>query len=71
MPCDNFLNCATCHNLKPSLAIIIDNVDQYFKNKNKNFTSKNPHSAVCQILMNGWKLVTLVWCYGYSCNELA
>ncbi len=53
MPCDNFLNCATCHNLKPSLAIIIDNVDQYFKNKNKNFTSKNPHSAVCQILMNG------------------
>jgi len=41
-----------------------------FKNKNKFFTSKNPHSATCQILMNGWK-VTLVWCYGYSCNELA
>jgi hypothetical protein len=63
-------NCATCYNLKPSLTIIINNVDQYFKNKNKNFTSKNPHNATCQILMNGWK-VTLVWYYGYSCNELA
>jgi len=43
--------CATCHNLKPSLTIIMDNEDQYFENK---ITSKNLHNATSQILMDGW-----------------
>jgi hypothetical protein len=43
-----------CHNLKPSLIIIIDDGDQYFKK----IKSKNPHNATCQILMDGCKLVT-------------
>jgi hypothetical protein len=64
-------NCATCHNLKPSLTIIIKNVDQYFQKLKKKITLKNPHSATCQILMNKWKLVMLEWCYGHSCSELA
>jgi hypothetical protein len=51
MPCGNFY-CATCHNLKLSLTIIIGNGDQYFKKKII-FISKNPHNAKCQILMNG------------------
>jgi hypothetical protein len=56
-----------CHSLKPSLTIIIDDGDQYFKN----IKSKNPHNAMCQILMDGWKLVTSTWCYNCSCNEVA
>jgi hypothetical protein len=31
----------------------------------------NLHSARCQILMDVWILVTLTWCYGYSCNGVA
>jgi len=27
--------CATCHNLGPSLTIIMDNGDQYFEKKNQ------------------------------------
>jgi len=33
MPCDNFLNYATGHNLGPSPIIIMDNGDQYFEKK--------------------------------------
>jgi hypothetical protein len=33
--------------------------------------SKNLHSAMCKILMDGWKLVTLVWCYGDSWSGIA
>ncbi len=44
--------CAMCHNLKPSLAIIMDNGDQYFE-KIIIFLSKNLHNAMCQILVDG------------------
>jgi len=42
--------CVMCHNLEPSLTIIMDNGDQYFKKK---FMSKNVHNATCQILIDG------------------
>jgi len=58
---------AMCHNLGPSLTIIIDNGNQYFKK----IRSKNCHSATFQILMNGWKLVTSTWHYGCSCSAIA
>ncbi len=54
MPIGNFLNCATCHNLKPSLTIIMDDGDQYLK---KTIMSKKIHSATWQILMDGWQLM--------------
>ncbi len=40
MPCGNFKNCVMCHNLKLSLTIIMNDGDQYFKNKII-FMSKN------------------------------
>ncbi len=40
-----FFKCAMCHNFKPSLIIIMDDKDQYFK---KNIMSKNIHNAICQ-----------------------
>ncbi len=43
-------NYATCHTFKPSLTIVIDDGNQYFKFKNR---LKNPHCTMCQILMNG------------------
>ncbi len=51
MPCDNFYY-ATCHNVEPSLIIIMDNGDQYFEKKII-FMSKNLHSAMCHILIYG------------------
>jgi hypothetical protein len=33
MPSNFFKNYATCHNLGPSLTIIMDNGDQYFEKK--------------------------------------
>jgi hypothetical protein len=51
MPCGNFLNCAMCHNLEPSLIIIMNDGDQYFKNEII-FMSKNLNNAMCQILIN-------------------
>jgi hypothetical protein len=51
MQCGNFYYCAMCHNLRPSLTIIMDNVNHY--SKNNNFMSKNLHNAMCQILIYG------------------
>ncbi len=34
MPCGIFKNCATCHNFRPSLIIIMDDGDEYFQKKN-------------------------------------
>ncbi len=45
-------NCATFHNLEPSLTIIMDDVGQYFEKK-INFMSKIFHSAMCKILIDG------------------
>jgi len=59
-----FIYYATCHNFKPSLAIIINDGDQHFKEK------KNLHNATCQILMDVWKSITSTWHYGYSCSEI-
>ncbi len=63
-------NYATCHNFEPSLTIIIDYVHQYLKKKVV-FRSINVHGDMCQILMDGLKLVTSMWCYGYNCNGIA
>jgi len=52
MPCAIFY-CATCHNLRPSLIIIMNDGNQYFK-KIIIFMLKNLHSAMCQILIDGW-----------------
>ncbi len=59
---------ATCHNLGPSLTIIIDDGNQYIYIFLK---AKNLHNATCQILMDGWKLVISTWHYGYNCNGVA
>jgi hypothetical protein len=40
----------TCHNLEPSLTIIMNDGNQYFE---KNIMSKNLHNAMCQILIDG------------------
>jgi hypothetical protein len=50
MPCGNLFYCAICHNLGPSLIIIMDDGDQYFEKK---IMSKNLHNAACQILIDG------------------
>jgi hypothetical protein len=47
-----FFYYATCHNLKPSLIIIMDNGDQYFEKKII-FLFKIFHSATCYILIDG------------------
>ncbi len=44
-----FFYCAMCHNLGPSLIIIMNNEDQYFEKKNY---VKKVHSATCQFLIN-------------------
>jgi len=49
MSCGNFF-CATCHNLKPSLIIIMNDENQYFEKK---MMSKNLHNAMCYNLING------------------
>jgi hypothetical protein len=36
--------------------------------KNNNYKSKNPHGAMCKILMDGWQLVMSTLCYCCSCN---
>ncbi len=41
-----------CHNIGPSLIIIMNDGDQYFKNKII-FMSKNLHNATYQILIDG------------------
>ncbi len=43
---------ATCHNLKSSLTIIIDDGNQYFKKKII-FRFPKFHNVMCQILMDG------------------
>jgi hypothetical protein len=57
MPYNNFYY-ATCHKMEVNTS------------KNNNLKSKNPHSATCQVLMDGSKLVLSTLCYCYSCNEL-
>jgi len=42
--------CATCHNLGPSLTIIMDNGNQYFEKK---LMFKKLHNATCHILIDG------------------
>jgi hypothetical protein len=54
-----------CHNITPS-TIIINNEDQYFKKKSKFF-----YNAMCQVLMDGWKLLMSTWHYNYNCNGIA
>ncbi len=55
-------DCATCHNLEPSLTIIMDNGDQYFEKK---LCPKISHNAMCYILTDGWQLA---WHHGCSYN---
>jgi hypothetical protein len=46
----------------------MDDGDQYYEKK---FMSKNLHNAMCQILINGWQLMTSTWHHGCSYNEVA
>jgi hypothetical protein len=62
-------NCATFHNLEPSLTIIMDDVGQYFEKK-INFMSKIFHSAMCKILIDGWQLMTSINIMGVIIMEL-
>ncbi len=59
---------AMCHNIKPSLTIIMNDGDQYFEKK---IMSKNFHNVMCQILINGWQSMTLAWHHGCSYNGVA
>jgi len=34
MPYGNFLNCATCHNFRPSLTITMNDGNEYFEKEN-------------------------------------
>jgi hypothetical protein len=58
---------AMCHNFEPSLTIIMDDGNQYFK-KNK---SINLHSATCHILIDGWQLMMSTWHYRCIYNGVA
>ncbi len=49
MPCGKIIYCAMFHNFGPSLTIIMDDGDQYFKKKKV----QNVHNATCQFLING------------------
>jgi len=60
--------CATCHNKRPSLTIIMNDGNQYFEKK---IMLKNLHNVTCQILINGWKSMTSTWHHGYSYNGVA
>jgi hypothetical protein len=53
MTCGEKIYCATCHNFGSSLTIIMNDGNQYFEKKIF-FMSKNIHSAMCQILIDGW-----------------
>jgi hypothetical protein len=69
MPCGNFFYCAMCHNLRPSLTIIMNDGDQYFEKKI--FMSKFFHSTMCQILIDGWQSITSAWNHGCNYNGVA
>jgi hypothetical protein len=62
MPCGKIIYCAMFHNFGPSLTIIMDDGDQYFKKKKV----QNVHNATCQFLINGWQLMMLAW--NHMCN---
>ncbi len=59
------LDCAMCHNLEPPLIIIMDNREKKFE---KDIMSKNLHNVTCQILINGWQLMTSTWHHGCIYN---
>jgi hypothetical protein len=48
----------------------MDDGDQYFEKK-RIFMFENFHSATCQILIDGWQLMTLSWQHGCNYNEIA
>ncbi len=37
----------------------------------KIYIAKNLHSAMCQILIDGWQLMMLAWHHGCNCNGVA
>ncbi len=61
-------DCVMCHNFRPSSTIIINDGDQYFEKK---IMSKFFHSAMCQIIVNGWQLMMSTWHHGCSYNGIA
>jgi hypothetical protein len=63
-------DCATHHNLEPSLIIIMDDKNQYFKKKII-FMSKIFHNVMCQILIDGWQLMMSTWHHGCNYNGVA
>jgi hypothetical protein len=70
MTCGEKIYCATCHNFGSSLTIIMNDGNQYFEKKIF-FMSKNIHSAMCQILIDGWQSMTSTWHHGCNYNKVA
>jgi len=48
----------------------MSNKNQYFEKK-INFMLKKSHSAMCQILINGWQSMTSTWHHGCNYNGVA
>jgi hypothetical protein len=64
----HFFYYVTCHNFGPSLTIIVDSDNKYLEKK---IISNFFHNATCQILINGWQLMTLIWHHGCKYNGVA
>ncbi len=53
MPCGIYFYYAMCHNLKPSLTIIMDDGNQYFEKKN--YVRKSSYCHMSNF--NGWMTI--------------
>jgi len=69
MPCGNFLLCHISQS-----RTIINNHNGWWRSifqKDYNFMSKNLHSVECQILKDGWQLITTTSHHGCNYNGIA
>ncbi len=60
--------CVTCHNFEPSLAIIMNDGDQYFEKK---IMFKNLYNTTCQKNLNGKQLIMSTCHNGCNYNGVA
>jgi hypothetical protein len=61
--------CGMCHNLGPSLIIIMEDGDQYFEKNN--FMSNFFHNTMYQIVIDGWQLMKSTWHHECNYNGVA
>jgi hypothetical protein len=64
MPCGQKKKCGICHNVEPSLTLIMNDGYQYFERK----------SFLCPkilILPHGWQSMTLAWHHKYNYKGIA